>query len=418
MRRIPRAIGVVAAASIACAGISAAAGVDAASPGSPIGPACEEMEAVVSASPMRTGAADWPALASGGSAADGEIVAIGFGPDERANLMHIPLDGGPLDRITAWPLGSLSIAGATARPDGGALALPFYFGNGCADVLVLSRDGQAAWRPFRDSTREAVLNATWSPDGDLLAAQGLFGVDDAGRLVSVPGSVWAWEPASDTVRDLGRPCAGCWLGESGLFWSPDGTRLAAPYTGDRCPRFLHTPDDPTGFDPEATFEPPCWAPGIAVVDRSGTWQRVVPRPDLTAGGFINLDGWLDEHTVLLDDGSGAGVRLDVDTGASVPITFPVGAPRLSPDRRRAAMVDNESGAWSLVLMELATGTVTRVDVPAEPSFVWAPDSASLAVLVSEADGGRRRIEVVPANGSTPPRMVRQGPFSPLAWLPG
>ena len=176
--------------------------------------------------------------------------------------------------------------------------------------------------------------------------------------------------------------------ETGPALSPDGRTLAFFDRRARGTKIylldLATPDAwPRLFAPEGnlTERDPVWSPDGSklMFTRSGElWVQPV---------------------------SGGEARRLVEPGYSV------GGPSWSPDGTKVAVTSGASGFSQIGIVDLATGKLTPVTYAqrGHSSPSWSPDGRTLVFTVDDGLGMSSQVAVMPADGSSEPRLLTSGP---------
>jgi Tol biopolymer transport system component len=115
--------------------------------------------------------------------------------------------------------------------------------------------------------------------------------------------------------------------------------------------------------------------------------------------------------------------VDVETGASRPLSKRAGSPAWSPDGRYIAFVDYRSQAFRSITRIRPDGTGRKVIYRADPQWAtaapdWSPDGNSLAFVKSSQKASS--LAVIAAGGGQRHRVARRSakhPFTSVAWAP-
>ncbi len=324
--------------------------------------------------------------------------------DERTLIAIDPLSGQScvLIRHVSGPVQGPAFTQLDWSPTGDVLAVGLAGdegpeGPGPGQLLIWTPD-----RLLRVWAGDGIPYLDWSPDGQLLAVW--TGASDA-VLIQADGS-------ADRTFDV-RPAGAGPHRNSGLVWSPDGSRWAV-----------------------TTFAEDGGPPGpteVSIVDLVD--GRVTPiEPGIEWLGAID---WIDDQRVLMqewEEGTGSYRYLDVPVAAPenfavVPLPDDVlgGAyVGFSPDHNRAAFV---SRAGRLSIVDLTSDTPTRPVVvdrgvgDAENVVLWSPDGSQVLFHSQESVDGAPVVFgmwIVNADGSGLREISRgnvvavDDPWQPLA----
>ena len=297
--------------------------------------------------------------------ADGSAAFVLETHDARADLLMLPLNGGPLLRLTSdpapAPAGAYAGGFYTVRGD----ALAFSGADGALWLLPLPNGGPAR----RIVTGEGRVSApTFSPDGKLIAYVSDDGKTSSIGLADAEGQDW---PRRVPVEaDFAIDPA----------WSPDGRKLAwlewsVPNMGwDESRVVIY--DLKTGErrvvmgEPEVACAQPRWSP---------TGQTLAFLCD--KGGYLNL--WR-----VAGDGSAPTPWIEEPFEHGSP-QWSSGASTYawSPDGRHIALGRNDDGSWKTQIIDIdeATGKISaRRDLGPErgsySSLRWSPRGDALLAL--------------------------------------
>ena len=338
--------------------------------------------------------------------AQGLVAAFAYdrATDDRTLIAIDPLSGQRcvLIRHVSGPVQSPGGTQLDWSPAGDALAIGLAGdegpeGQGPGQLLIWTPD-----RLLRVWAGEGTPYLDWSPDGRTIAVWS--GASDA-VLLQADGS-------ADRTIEV-RPVGAAPNGDSGLMWSPDGSR------------WLIT---------RATPEGPLGRTAVSIVDL--VTGNVTP---IELGiDWLGAIDWIDDRRILLREWSdNAGSRRYLDVPLAAPESYAVvplsdDAPgwnfvALSPDHTRAAVVAGETGPLSIVhITSDASPTPVVVDsgvADVGNVVFWSPDGSEVLFHTDETVAGQSvvyRMWIVNADGSDL-REINRGnviavddPWQPLA----
>ncbi len=326
-------------------------------------------------------------------AADSSAVFVLETHDGRADIMQIPLDGGPVMRLTSdpapAPAGAYAGGFYTVRED----ALVFTGADGSLWLLPLPKGGKAQ----RLRTGEGSVSApAFSPDGTRIA----YVADDgkASHIGVADASGKDWPRRVPVEADFAIDPA----------WSPDGKRLAwlewsVPYMGWDQSRIviydLETGQRQIVMDEsEVSCSQPRWAPD------GNTLTFLCDKT-----GYLNL--WRSNG-----DGSSPApwVQEEYEHGGA-QWSSGESSYAWAPDGSHIALSRNEDGYWRprlLNVLESAGAIYANTDLWAEgihSSLLWAPRGSNLlalrhgaamppSVVAFDVSTGRERVLYTVATG--------------------